>query len=76
MTAPTAPGRECPRCHRPAYEGLFCQFDGTFLLDQEGTVVMATRMSRFGSWLVNILLVFSPLGIGWRRCMTRWPRRS
>ena len=61
----TATVRECPRCHRPAYEGLFCQFDGTFLLDQEGTVVMATRMSRFGSWLVNILLVFLTLGIGW-----------
>ena len=65
MTAAALPARECPRCHRPTYEGLFCQFDGTFLLDQEGTVVMATRMSRFGSWLANILLVFLTLGIGW-----------
>jgi uncharacterized RDD family membrane protein YckC len=60
-----SPARECPRCHRPSYEGLFCQYDGTFFLDQEGTVVMATRLSRIGSWLVNILLVFLTLGIGW-----------
>jgi uncharacterized RDD family membrane protein YckC len=65
MTAATVPARECPRCHRPTYEGLFCQFDGTFLLDQEGTVIMATRLSRIGSWLVNILLVFLTLFIGW-----------
>ena len=61
----TTAARECPRCHRPAYEGLFCQYDGTFLLDQEGTVVMATRMSRIGSWLVNLILVFLTLFIGW-----------
>lgn len=60
-----APARECPRCHRPAYEGLFCQFDGTFLLDQEGTVVMATRLSRIGAAIVNALLVFLTLFIGW-----------
>lgn len=61
----TAASRECPRCHRPANEGLFCQFDGTFLLDQEGTVVMATRLSRIGAAVVNALLVFLTLFIGW-----------
>jgi uncharacterized RDD family membrane protein YckC len=64
--APIAlPPRECPRCHRPATEGLFCQYDGVFLLDSEGTVVMATRLSRIGSWLVNLLLIFLTLFIGW-----------
>jgi len=61
----TAIARECPRCHRPAYEGLFCQFDGVFLLDQEGTVVMATRLSRLGAAIVNALLMFLTLFIGW-----------
>ncbi|MEO8456513.1 MAG: RDD family protein [Chloroflexota bacterium] len=66
-TAPaTAPAIECPVCHRPAQGGsLFCQYDGTFLLDQEGTVVMATRLSRVGSAIVNAILVFLTLFIGW-----------
>ncbi len=57
--------RECPSCHRPAYEGLFCQYDGMFLLDQEGAVVMAPRLSRIVSAIVNALLFFVTLGIGW-----------
>jgi uncharacterized RDD family membrane protein YckC len=57
--------RECPSCHRPAYEGLFCQYDGMFLLDQEGTVVMAPRLSRIVSAIVNGLLFLVTLGIGW-----------
>lgn len=65
MTAATAPARVCPRCNRPTYEGLFCQFDGTFLLDQEGTVVMATRLSRLGASIVNVLLMVITLFIGW-----------
>jgi len=65
MTAATPPGRECPRCQRPAYEGLFCPFDGTFLLDQEGTVVMATRLSRLGASIVNAILMVVTLFIGW-----------
>jgi uncharacterized RDD family membrane protein YckC len=64
MTA-AVPARVCPRCNRPAYEGLFCQFDGVFLLDQEGTVVMATRLSRLGASIVNALLMFFTLFIGW-----------
>jgi uncharacterized RDD family membrane protein YckC len=57
--------RNCVRCQRPLGEGLFCQYDGTFILDPEGTVVMAGRGERILSWLVNILLFILTLGVGW-----------
>jgi uncharacterized RDD family membrane protein YckC len=55
----------CPRCQRPVVESLFCQYDGTFILDTEGTVVLASRVERILSWLVNALLFIVTLGIGW-----------
>jgi uncharacterized RDD family membrane protein YckC len=44
---------------------LFCVFCGTFVLDPQGTTVMASRLSRLGASIVNSLLVFITLGIGW-----------
>jgi uncharacterized RDD family membrane protein YckC len=60
-----AAARTCVRCQRPLGEGLFCQYDGTFVLDAEGTVVMAGRGERILSWFVNLVLVFLTLFIGW-----------
>ena len=55
----------CVRCQRPLGEGLFCQYDGTFVLDAEGTVVMADRGERFLGWLVSGLIFVFTLVIGW-----------
>ena len=57
--------RLCVRCQQPLGEGLFCQYDGTYVLDPEGTVVMAGRGERLLSWLVSGLIVIFTLGIGW-----------
>jgi len=61
----SAAARLCVRCQQPLSEGLFCQFDGTYVLDPEGTVVMAGRGDRLISWLVSGLILFFTLGIGW-----------
>jgi len=57
--------RLCVRCQQPLGQGLFCQYDGTYVLDPEGTVVMAGRGERLLSWLVSGLILFFTLGIGW-----------
>jgi uncharacterized RDD family membrane protein YckC len=61
----SATAHVCVRCHRPIEEGLFCQYDGTFVLDPEGTVVMAGRGERLLSWLVSALILIFTLFIGW-----------
>ena len=61
----SAAARLCVKCQQPLGEGLFCQFDGTYVLDTEGTVVMASRGDRLISWLVSGLILFFTLGIGW-----------
>jgi len=61
----SATARLCVRCKQPLGEGLFCQFDGAYVLDPEGTVVMAGRGERLLGWLVNGLILFFTLGIGW-----------
>ena len=55
----------CVSCGRPFSEGLFCPYCGTFIRDREGTVVVASRLERLGSWFISGLLVFLTLGIGW-----------
>jgi uncharacterized RDD family membrane protein YckC len=55
----------CIRCQRPLIAGLFCQYDGTFVLDSEGTVVMAGRGERVLAWLVSGLILVFTLFIGW-----------
>ncbi len=55
----------CVRCKRPLGEGLFCQYDGTYVLDSEGTVVMASRGERLLAWLVSGLILIFTLFIGW-----------
>ncbi len=62
MTVNTA---TCLRCNRPLGEGLFCQYDGTFALDPEGTVVMAGRGERLLAWLLSGLILVFTLFIGW-----------
>ena len=57
--------RLCVRCERPLGEGLFCQFDGTYVLDPEGTVVMAGRGERLLAWFVSGLILIFTLVIGW-----------
>src|SRR5437867_2155336 len=57
--------RNCVRCQQPLGDALFCQYCGTFVLDPEGTVVMASRGERILAWLVNIVLLFLTLFIGW-----------
>jgi len=61
----SAAARLCVRCHQPPGEGLFCQYDGTYVLDPEGTIVMAGRGERLLSWFVSGLIFFFTLGIGW-----------
>jgi len=61
----SAAARVCVRCKQPLGEGLFCQFDGVYVLDPEGTVVMAGRGERLLSWLVSGLIFIFTLGIGW-----------
>ena len=58
-------GHPCVSCKRPFSGSLFCPYCGTFIWDRQGTVVMATRLARLGSWLVNGILMFLTLGIGW-----------
>ncbi len=55
----------CRRCGRPLGEGLFCRFDGTFVLDEEGTVVAASRGERLLAWFLSWLIFIFTLGIGW-----------
>jgi len=57
--------RLCVRCQQPLGQGLFCQFDGTYVLDPEGTVVMAGRGERLLAWFVSGLILLLTLGIGW-----------
>ncbi len=61
----SATAHVCVRCQRPLGEGLFCKYDGIFVLDPEGTVVMAGRGERLLAWLVNGLIVMFTLFIGW-----------
>jgi len=61
----SAAARLCVKCQQPLGEGLFCQFDGVYVLDPEGTVVMAGRGDRLISWLVSGLILIFTLGIGW-----------
>jgi hypothetical protein len=61
----SAAARPCVRCQQPLGEGLFCQFDGTYVLDPEGSVVMASRGERLLGWLVSGLIFVFTLGIGW-----------
>ena len=56
---------QCVKCQRPLAEGLFCHYDGTFVLDTEGTVVMASRGERLLAWLVSGLILIFTLFIGW-----------
>ncbi len=61
----TVAGALCPRCQRPVGEGLFCQYDGAFILDAEGTVVLGGRGERILAWFINALLAVFTLFIGW-----------
>lgn len=61
----SATARNCVRCQRPLGEGLFCPYDGTFVLDAEGTVVLASRGERILAWFVNALILVFTLFIGW-----------
>jgi uncharacterized RDD family membrane protein YckC len=60
-----AAGALCPRCQRAVGEGLFCQYDGTFILDAEGTVVLGGRGERILAWFINALLLVFTLFVGW-----------
>jgi uncharacterized RDD family membrane protein YckC len=61
----TVAGALCPRCQRTVGQGLFCQYDGAFVLDAEGTVVLGGRGERILAWFINILLLVFTLFIGW-----------
>jgi uncharacterized RDD family membrane protein YckC len=61
----TAASRQCLRCQQPLSDSLFCPYCGTFILDTEGTVVMATRAERILAWFVNLLIAIFTLLIGW-----------
>jgi uncharacterized RDD family membrane protein YckC len=66
MNANAAVGqRECVSCHQQFSGSLFCPYCGTFVWDREGTVVVASRLERLGSWFISGILVFLTLGIGW-----------
>jgi hypothetical protein len=57
--------RQCVRGHPLIGDGLFCQSCGTFQLDSESTVVMASRGERLLSWFVNLVIAILTLFIGW-----------
>ena len=57
--------RPCVSCQRPFSGSVFCPYCGTFIWDREGTVVVASRLERLGSWLVSGILLVLTLGIGW-----------
>jgi uncharacterized RDD family membrane protein YckC len=61
----TVAGALCPRCQRQVVEGLFCQYDGAFILDAEGTVVLGGRGERILAWFINALILVFTLFIGW-----------
>ena len=63
VATPASP--ECVSCRRPLPPGLFCPYCGVFVLDPQGTVVMASRLSRLGAAIVNLLLQWLTLYIGW-----------
>jgi len=63
VTTPASHG--CISCGQPVPPGLFCPYCGVFVLDPQGTVVMASRISRLGAAIVNVLLQFLTLYIGW-----------
>jgi uncharacterized RDD family membrane protein YckC len=44
---------------------LFCSYCGVFVLDPQGTVVMASRLARLGAYIVNALLMILTLFVGW-----------
>jgi uncharacterized RDD family membrane protein YckC len=58
-------GRPCVRCNQPLGDALFCLVCDTYVLDREGTVVMAGRGERIVAWLVSGLILVFTLGIGW-----------
>jgi len=61
---PTAASK-CIKCGRPLGDAMFCQFDGTYVLDPEGTVVMGGRGERILASLLNSVFFIVTLGIGW-----------
>ena len=61
----TSVNRSCLRCNQPLREGLFCYYCGTFVLDPDGTVVLAGRGERILAWFVSGLILIFTLGIGW-----------
>lgn len=65
MVAATPSASLCRSCGRPLGPGLFCSYCGLFVLDPQGTTIMATRISRLGASLLNALLFILTLGIGW-----------
>jgi len=65
MVAVAPRSTHCRSCGQGLLPGLFCQYCGTFVLDPDGTVLVASRLSRLGSWIVNLLLFPLTLGIGW-----------
>lgn len=64
-TAVAMPVTPCRSCGQPVGPTLFCPFCGHFVLDPNGTTVMASRVSRLGSYIVNVLLMILTLFIGW-----------
>jgi uncharacterized RDD family membrane protein YckC len=62
---PPAAASTCVNCGRPLGDALFCQFDGTYVIDPEGTVVVGGRGERILAWLVNGLILIFTLFIGW-----------
>ena len=65
MVATATPITPCRSCGQPIGPGLFCPYCGVFVLDPQGTTIMASRLSRLGSWIVNALLLVLTLVIGW-----------
>jgi uncharacterized RDD family membrane protein YckC len=61
----TATPRPCIRCQQPLGDALFCQYCGTFVIDPDGTIVMAGRGERILAWLLNLVLVIVTLFVGW-----------
>ena len=56
----------CPHCHAEGQEALFCRSCSRYMADSTGTVEKVTYNRRFfGDDLLDALLFFATLGIGW-----------
>ncbi len=66
-TPSSAPSRlpACPYCRGPRGPGLFCTTCNRFNRYPNSPIVAASRLRRFGGYILELTLLLATLGIGW-----------